>query len=117
MDSSTGTNSSIRRSEATAKVANRLRGSIAKHFITTTEPTEFLNKAVYDYVLARDLDKEYTPQQIDEMIAKGLDDIERGDTIAGGESIRHLRTLRDRWRSTCTFLFKGSSLGCSATLA
>ena len=57
----------------------------------STDPNEFLNKAVYHYVLARDLGEEYTPQEIDEMIAEGLDDIERGDIVDGGEAIRQLR--------------------------
>jgi len=57
----------------------------------STDPNEFLNRAVYHYVLARDLGEEYTPEEIDQMIAEGLDDIERGDTVEGGEAIRQLR--------------------------
>jgi antitoxin ParD1/3/4 len=53
---------------------------------------EFFNKAVYHYVVARDLGQEYTAEEIDGMIAQGLDDIERADTIAGDEALRQLRT-------------------------
>jgi hypothetical protein len=54
-------------------------------------PGEFLNKAVYHYVVARDLGQEYSPEEIDRMIAEGLDDIERGDTVEGEEAFRQLR--------------------------
>ncbi|MFN0101290.1 MAG: hypothetical protein ACKV2U_04265 [Bryobacteraceae bacterium] len=57
----------------------------------STGPDDFLNKAVYHYVVARDLGQEYTPEKIDRMIADGLDDIERGDTIDGDEAFRQLR--------------------------
>ena len=51
------------------------------------DPNEFLNKAVYHYVIARDIGDEYTSEEIDRMIAEGLEDIERGDTI-GQEAFR-----------------------------
>jgi hypothetical protein len=35
----------------------------------------------------------YTPEEIDKMIAEGLDDIERGDTVDGEEAFRQLRAL------------------------
>jgi hypothetical protein len=57
------------------------------------DPGEFLNKAVYDYVLARDLGQEYAPEEIGRMICERLDDIERGDTIDGEEAFRQLRAL------------------------
>lgn len=55
------------------------------------DPNEFLNRAVYHFVVARDLDEEYTPEDIDKAIAEGLDDIERGDTVDGEEAFRQLR--------------------------
>ena len=58
-----------------------------------SDPGEFLNKAVYHYVLARDLGQEYAPEEIDRMICEGLDDIERGDTVDGEEAFRQLRAL------------------------
>jgi len=57
----------------------------------STDPNDFLNRAVYHYVLARDLGEEYKAEEIDRMIAAGLDDIERGDTIEGEEAFRQLR--------------------------
>lgn len=58
-----------------------------------SDPGEFLNRAVYHYVVARDLGQEYTSEEIDRMICEGLDDIERGDTIDGEEALRQLRAL------------------------
>ena len=57
----------------------------------SSNPNEFLNRAVYHYVVARNLGEEYTPEEIDQMIAEGLDDIERGDTVDGAEAFRQLR--------------------------
>jgi hypothetical protein len=57
------------------------------------DPGEFLNRAVYHYVVARDLGQEYTPEEIDRMIREGLDDLDRGDTIDGEEALRQLRAL------------------------
>ena len=59
----------------------------------STDPNEFLNKAIYHYVLARDLGEEYTPEEIDRMIAEGLDDIERREIIDGDEAFRQLRVF------------------------
>lgn len=56
-----------------------------------SDPSEFLSKAVYHYVIARDLGQEYTQEEIDRMISQGLDDIERGDTVDGEEAFRQLR--------------------------
>jgi len=57
----------------------------------SADSSQFLNRAVYHYVVARDLGEEYTPEEMDKMIAEGLDDIERGDTIEGEEAFRQLR--------------------------
>ncbi|HXP88651.1 MAG TPA: hypothetical protein VN841_28230 [Bryobacteraceae bacterium] len=59
----------------------------------SSDPGEFLNKAVYHYVVARDLGQEYTPEEIDRMISEGLDDIGRGDTVGGEEAFRQLRAF------------------------
>ena len=58
-----------------------------------SDPGEFLNRAVYHYVVARDLGQEYTPEEIDRLICEGLDDVDRGDTIDGEEAFRQLRAL------------------------
>ena len=57
----------------------------------STDSNEFLNRAVYHYVLARDLGQEYSPEEMDRMIAEGLDDIEAGNTIDGEDAFRQLR--------------------------
>ena len=36
----------------------------------STDPEEFLNKAIYHYVVARDLGQEYSPEETDRMIAE-----------------------------------------------
>ena len=59
----------------------------------SSDPGEFLNKAVYHYVLARDLGQEYTPEEIDSLISEGLNDIDRGDTVDGEEAFRQLRAF------------------------
>ncbi len=58
-----------------------------------SDPGEFLNRAVYHYVVARDLGQEYTTEEIDRLICEGLDDVDRGDTIDGEEAFRQLRAL------------------------
>lgn len=58
----------------------------------SSNPDEFLNRAVYHYVVARDLGEEYTPEEIDTMIAEGLEDIEQGNTVDGEEAFRRLRS-------------------------
>jgi antitoxin ParD1/3/4 len=57
----------------------------------STDSNEFLNRAVYHYVLARDLGQEYSPEEMDRMIAEALDEIEAGETIDGDEAFRQLR--------------------------
>ena len=57
----------------------------------STDPNEFLNKAVYHYLLARDLGEEYTLEEVDRMIDEGLEDIKRGDTVEGEDAFRQLR--------------------------
>jgi antitoxin ParD1/3/4 len=57
----------------------------------STDPNEFLDKAVYHFVLARDLGEEYSRDEIEEKIARGLAQAERGETIDGEEAFRQLR--------------------------
>ena len=57
----------------------------------SSDLNEFLNRAVYHFVVARDLGEEYTSEEIDRMIAEGLDDIERNDTVEGEEAFNQLR--------------------------
>ncbi len=57
----------------------------------STDSSQFLNRAVYHYVVARDRGEEYAPEETDKMIVEGLDDIERGHTIEGEVAFRQLR--------------------------
>ena len=64
----------------------------------SSDPSEFLNKAIYHYILARDLGEEITPEELDRMISQGLQDIERGDTIDGDEAFRQLQDFSAKQR-------------------
>ena len=65
----------------------------------SADPSDFLNKAAYHFLVARELAQEYSPDEIDQMIAEGLDDIERGNTIDGEEAFRQLRAYAAERRS------------------
>lgn len=56
-----------------------------------SDAAEFVNKAVYHYLVARELGQDYAPEELDRLIAEGLKEIERGDTIEGEEAFRSLR--------------------------
>jgi len=62
------------------------------------DPDEFLNKAVYHYVVARDLGEEYSREQIEEKIARGLAQVERGETVDGDEFFEQLRLRGEELR-------------------
>jgi Arc/MetJ-type ribon-helix-helix transcriptional regulator len=64
----------------------------------SSDLNEFLNRAVYHFVEARDLGEEYTSEEIDRMIAEGLDDIERNDTVEGEEAFNQLRAYSSERR-------------------
>lgn len=64
----------------------------------SSDPSDFLNRATYHYLLARDLGEVYSPEEIDRLISKGLDNIERGDTIEGEEAFRQLREYAEQRR-------------------
>ena len=64
----------------------------------STDPDEFLNKAVYHYVVARDLGEEYSREEIEEKIARGLAQAERGETVDGDEFFEHLRLRGEELR-------------------
>ncbi len=65
----------------------------------SADTSEFLNKAVYHYVVARDLGEEYSREEIEKKIARGLAQVERGETVDGGEFFDQLR-LRGEGRRT-----------------
>jgi predicted transcriptional regulator len=57
----------------------------------SSDPDEFLDKAIYHYILARDLGEDYSRDEIEDEIALGLADAERGEVIGGEEAFRRLR--------------------------
>jgi predicted transcriptional regulator len=57
----------------------------------STNRNEFLDKAVYHYVVARDLGEDYTREEVEEKIARGLAEAERGEAMDGEEAFRRLR--------------------------
>jgi len=56
-----------------------------------TGPGEFLDKAIYHYLVARDLGEEYSREAIEEKIARGLAQAERGETVDGAQFFEQLR--------------------------
>ena len=60
------------------------------------DTNEFLNRAVYHYLLARDLGQEFTAEELDALIVEGLDDIERGEVVDGEEAFRQLKRRQPR---------------------
>lgn len=64
----------------------------------SADPNEFLNKAVYHYVVARDLGEEYSREEIEEKIARGLAQVERGETVDGDEFFEQLRLRGEELR-------------------
>jgi antitoxin ParD1/3/4 len=63
---------------------------------------EFLSAAIQHYITTRDLAEAYQPGEIDEKLARGLQQIERGEGIDGDEAFRELReyAAERRRRST-----------------
>ncbi len=61
---------------------------------------EFLSKAIYHYLVARDLGQEFTAQEIDGLILEGLNDIERGEVVDGEEAFRQLDARSAERRSS-----------------
>jgi predicted transcriptional regulator len=64
----------------------------------STDPAEFLDRAVYHYVIARDLGEEHSREEIEEKIARGLAQAERGETVDGDEFFEQLRLRGEELR-------------------
>ena len=64
----------------------------------SSDAGDFVNKAIYHFLVARDLGQEYTASEMDRVITEGLDDIDRGETIDGEEAFRQLRAYSDERR-------------------
>ena len=58
----------------------------------STDPNEFLNKAVYHFVLHQISVRSTRRLKSMELIGEGLADIDRVNTIDGGEALRQLRS-------------------------
>ncbi len=56
-------------------------------------PDEFINKAVYHFIVARDLGQEFDFEEVDGLIAEGLEELDRGEAIDGDEAYRQLKAL------------------------
>jgi len=52
---------------------------------------EFIDKAVYHFLVARDLGQAYSRHELEEKIARGMAQIERGETVDGDEFFEQLR--------------------------
>ena len=66
----------------------------------STDPAEFLNRAVYHFLLARDLGQEFTPEEVDGLIAERLDELDAGEGIDDEAGFRQLRAYTDSSRQT-----------------
>ena len=62
---------------------------------------EFLTAALQHYIIARDFGETYTTQEIDEKIARGLAQIEHGETVDGDEAFLQLRSDSAERRRRC----------------
>ena len=66
----------------------------------SADPDEFLDKAVYHYLVARDFGEDYSREEIEDEIARGLADAERGEVVDGEEAFRRLRDYAAERRRT-----------------
>jgi predicted transcriptional regulator len=57
----------------------------------SADPSDFLNKAAAYFFQARDQGQELGREEVEEKIARGLAEAERGETIDGEEAFRQLR--------------------------
>jgi len=64
----------------------------------STGPSEFLDKAIYHYLVARDLGEEYSREFIDAKIARGLAQVESGEMIDADEFFEQLRLRGEELR-------------------
>jgi len=59
---------------------------------------EFLSKAAFHYVVAREFGEDYTRDAIEQKIVVGLDQLERGDSVDGDEFFEKLRLRGEEFR-------------------
>ena len=58
-------------------------------------PQEFISRAVQHFIIARDLGEEYTREEIEEKIARGIASLERGEGVDGEEFLDALEAELD----------------------
>jgi Arc/MetJ-type ribon-helix-helix transcriptional regulator len=63
-----------------------------------SNPAEFLNEAVHHFVIARDLGPEFSPAEVDKLIAEGLEDLDANGGIDGEEFFRQVAAHSDAVR-------------------
>lgn len=74
----------------------RIKDEVSAGRVSDAE--EFVNKALYHYIVAKELGQDYAPEELDRLIAEGLEDIQRGDTIDGEAAFRSLREFASQRR-------------------
>ena len=70
---------------------------IAKEVQSGRSPSanEFISRAVKHFVIARELGEEYTPEEIEAKIARGLASLERGEGVDGEKFLDTLEAELD----------------------
>jgi Arc/MetJ-type ribon-helix-helix transcriptional regulator len=63
-----------------------------------SNPAEFLNEAVHHFVIARDLGQEFSPAELDKLIAEGLENLDANGGMDGEEFFRHMAAHSDAVR-------------------
>jgi Arc/MetJ-type ribon-helix-helix transcriptional regulator len=63
-----------------------------------SDPAEFLNIAVQQFVTARDQGQEFSPEEVDKLVAEGLEDLDENGGIDGEDFFRQMAAHSDAVR-------------------
>jgi hypothetical protein len=63
-----------------------------------SDPAELLNKAVEHFVITRDLSLEFSQEEVDKLIAEGLEDFDENGGIDGEDFFRRMAAHSDAVR-------------------
>ena len=63
-----------------------------------SNPAELLNQAVHHFVIARDFGQEFSPGEVDKLLAVGLEDLDANGGIDGEEFFRQMAAHSDAAR-------------------
>jgi hypothetical protein len=63
-----------------------------------SDHAEFLNQAVHHFLIARDLGQEFSPEEVDKLIAEGLEDLDANGGMDGEEFFRQMAAHSDAVR-------------------